>query len=832
MWPRRPYLLLLPFLITAIFYPRSGFALDIYQTLREDAKKLIRPAYAPGPALGQLSSLKADDPLFASETFLKTPEQKQDAAKVLLQSGDPTLNALISSGITTQFDFDDEETDDYVANDSAEEVPGEQDDVQDDNATNDTIESTGIISAMRSNVQSKVYSLNRHHVKQTILFPLFQTQIWRDMRQEKSLNISEAHADFLADRPMSEFCVEDAGMGLPTSALLQFSIFDVGIAEASGSSLDLAYLHLLEQPDAFRNIAAAGRDSSLLEETFRDVTWQTVLMEWQASTKESKKKLAEMADWWKHENPGFDIKDDRYKFAAALATLAKRWSADCSKSGGKWLENQSPRKIKPEWTVGECQIAGNQPLYRMFTNDSSAENASAFKIVQRQGAIVSTTQLLSGESDQHAALFYLGKIEDPKMGATLVYDEQGRMRERLGPKSLPVHAAWDVKGQLIWTGRQNATGQWTQDLTWDASGKPRAEFFFDESGNVKSIVEWYADYKPASVSHFIAGHREGLQQWWHENGKLAGDSMWSYGKRLGTSKIQFDQGVVGFDASYIDDQLDGTMIWRDDLSHEVMRVYFNHGLVEGTLSLKSDAKTELAHATFDHGLAEGEVRIGQPGVQPTVTFPFKSGVLDGTVTFYTAKHTVRMQVPFRSGKINGDLKAFYHNGAKAAACKFDNGHLLAWNSWPKQNDPDTLKIEGRVLDVVTTRMTQTIFDDTKKISALCDGREGIWHHCTFTVKGKPYSITDADLLKATKAVVMEDGPYNMKKCGGSLQVWNLKPWIETGAVSAQLELTRSPGCGDMRAVFCKVAVTNRLQVSDCRAADNESEDEDDHDHDE
>ena len=306
--------------------------------------------------------------------------------------------------------------------------------------------------------------------------------------------------------------------------------------------------------------------------------------------------------------------------------------------------------------------------------------------------------------------------------------------------------------------------------------------------------------------------------------------MWSYGKRLGTSKIQFDQGVVGFDASYINDQLDGTMIWRDDLSHEVMRVNFNHGLVEGQISLKSDGKTELAHATFDHGLAEGEVRFGQPGLQPTVTFPFKSGILDGTATFYTTKHAVRLQVPFRSGKINGDLKAFYQNGSKAAACKFDTGHLLSWNSWPKQNDPNTLRIEGRVLDIATTRMTQTVFDDAKKISAFCDGREGVWHHCTFTVKSKPFNISEADLLKATQSVVLEDGPYNMNKCGGAVQVWNLKPWIETGAVSALLELTRSPGCSDMRAVICKVAVTNRLQVSDCKSADNESEDEDDHDH--
>lgn len=831
MWSRRPHPLLLPFLIAALIYPYPCFAVDIYQTLRDDAKKLIRPVLPPGPAFAGISALNPKDPLFAFETFLKTPEQNQDAAKVLLRSGDPVLNALILSGITTQFDESELDFSDALSDDVATESSDDNDYDQNEISGDDAIDSTGIISTMRSNVQPGVYSLSRPHAKQTILFPMFLRNVWQDMRQEKSLSITEAQDDFLADRPMNEFCIEDAGLGLPTSARLQFSIFDIGIAEASSSSLDLAYLHLLEQPDAFRSTTAAN-ERLQSDAAYREVTWQAVLAEWQTDPNKSKKKLVDLADWWKQENPDADAKDDRYKFAIALSQVIKRWSVDCGKSGGKWLENLTLRKAKPEWILGECQIIGNQPLFRMAINDTLAENATAFTILQRQGVVISTTQLLAEESEQHALLFYLGKTDDPQPGATLVYDEQGRMRERIGPKSSLIHAAWDSKGQLVWTGRQNANGQWTQDLTWDPSGKPRAEFFFDSDGGVKSIVEWYADYKPASVSHFVSEHREGLQQWWHENGKLAGDSMWSYGKRLGTSKIQFDQGVVGFDASYIDDQLDGTMIWRDDLSHEVMRVNFKHGLVEGTISLKSDPKTELAHATFDHGLAEGEVRFGQPGLQPSVTFPFKSGILDGTTTFYNAKHAVRLQVPFRSGKLNGDLKAFYQNGAKAAACKFDTGHLLTWNSWPKQNDPDTLKIEGRVLDVATTRMTQTIFDDTKKISALCEGREGVWHHCTFTVKGKPYNITEADLLKATKDVMLEDGPYNMNQCGGAIQVWNLKPWIETGSVSAQLELTRSSGCRDMRAVFCKVAVTNRLQVSDCRAADNESEDEDGHDHDE
>lgn len=821
MWQSRSYFSSIILVVVALFSSRSAEALDIYQTLKEDAKKLRPPQSVTGPDFEKISTLKSDDEILGIDpNALKTPELKQDFAKLLNELHGPEWDALMRAAAVSE-NIDEVITDAVDASDK---------DPQDDDES-ESVERFGIISALRSNVHTNTVSLNRAHIKQTIAFPIFQAKMWEEMRAEKTLVVPTVGRDYLADRSMTEFCTEDAGIGLPGSSQLQFSIFDIGIAEASGSSLDLALLHLLEQPDAFRIVATVDEEhgDDALES---EVTWQRVLTDWQTALKSSKRKLTDISFWWKKENPDSTPGDASYAFTTALAEIAKRWSVQCLKTGGRWIENQSLRKTRGEWTLAACQTLSGAPLFRIYTDDSVVSNASSFFITLRQGALIATIQSQVPQDTDGTFQFYFAKADEARISALLTFDEMGHMRQRIGPKSALSHAAWNAKGRLIWSGRQGSDGHWVEDISWDETGKPRTEFFFDPAGNIQSIVEWYADFKPASVSHFASGHREGLQQWWHENGRLAGDSMWSYGKRLGTSRIQFDQGIVGFDASYVDNQMDGTMIWRDETSNEVMRARFNHGLVEGSISLKSDAKTELAFAKFDHGLAEGEVRFGQPGLQPTVTFPFKSGILDGVATFYTVKHAVRMQVPFRSGKLEGELKAFYSDGSKAATCKFDTSRLLTWNSWPKHKEINAIRIEGRVNDVTTTRMTQTIFDDAKKISANCEGREGVWNQCIFNVKGKTFNISEDDLQKASSRVNDNGSAYNMKKCGGAALLWNLRPWIETGSISAFVELVPATGCRDMISVICKVAFTDRLQVSDCNQIDVDSEDEDGHDHNE
>lgn len=829
MWQRHSYFSYSIFALIIAFCPRESPAIDIYQTLSADAKKLKRPNISGLTNFDRLSSLQSDNQVLGlDQNLLRTPEQKQDFAKLSGQLADKSYRSLVTNGISLpngEEDLVDTVTDVLSTESVDPDAPAKNDD--NDDLDDDNVEGSGIISVLRSNTLRNVYSLTRPHTKQTSLLPMFQTKLWQDMRREQTLKLTEANDDFLADRPLTEFCTEDAGRGLPTSAVLQFSIFDIGIAETSGSSLDLALLHLLEQPDVFRIVPS--KDDSVSDEIYGEFSWQSILIDWQADLKNKKRKLSDLAVAIKQLDSDIDVDGPEYKFALALSELAKEWSGQCTKAGGRWLENQTIRKAKAEWLIAECQVNSAPPLFRIVANDNDVEHATVLSLFQRQGNLVATTQLLASDVDHHSVLFYVAKPDEQKLSATLVFDQKGNLRERIGNRSIPDHFAWTAKGELIWSGRQNVHGHWVEDITWDTTGKPRAQFFFDHNGAIISLAEWYADYKPASVTHFTSEHREGLQQWWHDNGKLAGDSMWSYGKRLGTSRIQFEQGTVGFDASYINDQLDGMMYWRDENGHEVMRANFKNGLVEGSISLKSDGKTELASAKFDHGMAEGDVRFGQPGVQPTVTFPFKSGILDGIASFYTVKHALRMQVPFRSGKIDGELKAFYGNGSKAAECKFDSGHLLSWNSWPKKNDPHRLRIEGKVLDSKSTRMTQTLYDDAKKISAACDGREGSWHQCAFTVKGKSYTISDDELAKAVKEVRFNNAPYNINKCGQATQIWNLSPWVDSGSVSAAVELTPPPKCNDAANIICKVAVTNRLQVGNCELFVADSEDGD-HDH--
>ncbi len=792
------------------------FAADLYETMRDDAKKLKAPAIAAGPSFNRISILKLEDPNlgFDGDWLRSTSaETKKDLLSLMTQLADPQLVSIIMNGAP------------YL------------DDSEDEAQSESEIESYGLLSVLSTSVSSKVFPAARSHLKHAMLLPLFQAATWQEMRNERAIESSDPSStdEYLAGRPITEFCIADAGLHLPTSAQMQFSIFDIGIAEASVSSMDLALLNLIEEPDAFRLATNIDDFDTNLESDY--APWQTVLSDWQQELKRKKRKLTEINTWWKKENTESNAKLN--KFTAGLNELTKRWSSQCTKNGGRWVEGPLIRSAPSEWIAAECQSNRYGPLYRISINNSSAENATHLTFSLRQGALTALIQLHATSVDEPITFQIVG-ADERRLSSLLIFDNAGRMRARLGTLKFGNHVAWSPQGKVIWTGHQGPRGNWTEDVTWDEAGLPRAGFQFDNAGAITRLTEWYSDGLPASVTSFAADHREGLQQWWHQNGKLAGDSMWSYGKRFGTSHLKFEDGITGFDASYIDDQLDGYLTWRDDRNHQIMKANFNRGLVEGQLIISSDPDSELVRAKFDHGMAEGDVIIGQLKKRPTTVLPFKSGVLDGISTFYAIDQSVRMQVPFRSGKIHGDIKTFYKGGTRASTCKFDTSHLLSWQSWPPKSGTDFVRVEGSVIDPSTSRMTQTIVDDARKISARCDGRDDVWTSCSFTIqekekgkdKTKELKILDADLVKATQAIRVEGRPYNMAKCGGTTQMWDLRSWIESSSLSINVGLIPAPGCRDRTSVQCAVTITNKVQVKNCALVENDSEDEEDHhDHD-
>lgn len=757
--------------------------LDLVSSLKAEGQAIKPLSVAVPPTLKKLST---DYGKVWNESFQKLTFKEQEELKALVgQALDKDMVVLMLSGV--------------MSPDNEDAVISQ--------------ESRGLMIQRLDRFQPRNQFADRSHVSFLHSLPEVDLSSWIALRQE--IASDKAPEGYFAGRPITDYCAADVGRGVPRNAATNISVLDISMVEATKTGLELSLLHLLDQPDAFPK---NNEDSAEQQDSEAEHAWQLVLKRWLTREHSKKLKLSDMLQWWKGVEtlPSPSLR----KFARNLASTSQKFQKLCHEKKGKWREAATSRRLD-SLTVFSCSEVGrSEEGFELFVEqDSEFDEITALVFETRKSN--KSVEFRLDASDRlfpfEVKVFGGGSLIADK----LYYDAAGLPRGKVDITIPGTHYGWNEQGKVVWSGRVDAKGIWQEDLTWNAQGLIVSRMMFTPNGDLKRLIEWHDNGNPSRSVSFERSRPDGLEQWWYVSGQPSGEVNWYAGKKFGSARVYFENGVVAYDGSYIDDQLDGPLTWRDEQGREVLKAIFRFGNPDGMLQIKNGENVTLASAVFDRGRVEGIVTVGVDGGRSGAKLPFKSGVLDGEAVFLDASGKQRLLIPYRSGKIQGEVKGYYGLEKPAVTCMFDEGNMTAWSVFPSKEHNVWFQVQGSVKDRQSGAATLDIKHSSDDLSVRCQGRDEIWSDCRWTFLKKSHSLNKKQIqfpkLKGK----------NSKSCKVRSLSWDLTPLIEQDARYAFVEVLPNAGCVDARHLGCRVELKNGLFVKSCEPLD---DDEHDHDH--
>lgn len=777
------------FYVAACFAAESyGIEPDVFVSLSSEAVGLKAPLVKPHPDLGKLSGEHFHDGVSGDRA--KTPEVRSDRV-----SFDFAVDRIIDPSISQMMLLAGRR----LAPQSIEDS------------------SRNLFVKRQQNFNPHIQLANRKHIQKIHSLPRMSEVSWAAMRREVST--SKHPPSYFAGRPITDYCAAEMAKSAPTNAPSHIAVLDMAVVESTRTSLELSLLHLLDQPDPF---SLNGDDDSYVLDSVLDNPWQVVLKKWMKSNERIKNlKLKDFMNWWQKHGNSDDIEDAA--FAKSMADVSIKLRKDCAQGKGIWEELNGGRSAG-KVTIFSCKFSVVQSGFELFMEqDPEFEEVSAFVFKSWRDKFVGELRL-----DPSNMIFALeAKVlkGNTLFSPVLLFDRLGRARGRVGGPREPHHLFWDEAGLVRWSGRSDANNLWTEDMSWTESGAPAAKMTFSPSGDLKRLVEWYGNGLPSRLVNFDDSKPSGLELWWNPSGKAEGEIHWYDGKKFGSARLRFENGHVAFDGSFVNDELDGPVTWRDELGREVLTAVFRFGDPDGSLSIKNGEGITLASAVFDRGRVEGMVTIGVDGNRAGAKLPFKSGLLDGEVVFLDSAGRIRMTVPYRSGKLHGEVKGFYEFERRAVNCSFDDGHMTSWMVHGSKLDDVLFNADGKISSQIGSGASVKVSTLDSKIEANCQSRNEAWSECIWTINKRSYTIKGDDLKDRVKR--------NTEKKGCSFRdlEWNLEPWLEQNAPFVLLNATPIRSCSDKRRLSCRIMLTSGLPLTKCEPIGIEqiSHQDDDHD---
>lgn len=785
----------LVFSLFSAFWTQSVSAADVYLSLKEEAKRLSRPTLKRGPQLTRMSQLTSRDEIFGvnehDEAVRKHRVDIDLALKGVLEHKISALTLAIARNSASENEVVDPEAE---------------------------AEGQSFLVLREDLFDRQLLVAERSYISSIHLVPTLSRSGWNAMKLQRAEEFKLA--EYLGGRHLTDFCVADAGVGMPTSASVQFSVLEYAMLESSANMLDLGLLRLLDQPDAFQL-----NESEDDEEEDRPSAWNELVEARQGIG--PTKRIAEIARWW---NVGTDTKP----VLTALNQVRTSLKQQCAKNAGTWVEDFKMRPSSRDEVLFGCMKHGALigTAFVLHFSATGQDPHAQLWIENHQGSVVARLGTID-DGDDVVRLDIL--LNGKSLAATLRFDGEGAMRSRFAAQGDSSHVAWDEQGRVVWSGRYNSNAQWLEDLSWSERGSPLAMFSFADNGNLRRLVEWHENGNPARFVEFQAGKPDGLELWWYEDGQQAGEVMWSAGKRFGSTRLRYEHtSVPGYEASYVGDQIDGALLWRSPAGQNVLESRFVMGRAQGAFVISNGEGVTLATATFEQGHSQGVVTLGGQGDGSKASLPFQSGLLNGDVVFSGAQQRhPRLVMPFRQGKLSGTLKAYYAPDKLAATCDYVDGTTTAWQSWSNGPESVPASINGKFIDQTRNVMTQTITDRLKSKSVTCRGDVEGWSTCIWTLNGKTIEFDKKDILPAVSAVwASHKGKSKIKRpdCDAVTTLWDLRHWVDGSNAEVSMEVIPGANCSAVDPVRCDVQVqgqASKLRLQRCKLID----DDVDHDHD-
>ena len=632
-----------------------------------------------------------------------------------------------------------------------------------------------------------------------------------------------ASTDQIGPVPAADFCERSPGKDIPEDFPSRFSPWDVGSHLASSTLLDATLLQLVLKPDALDfsglNDELANSDDKGMASDDMDPAegagWEGVLERFDRQMTDGSLKLTELVAKIRRDQ-SIDKGIRRILLAAAVSVAELKKS--CESGGGRWKELTW---AKSGWLeILSCRDAAGHPAGPLLAVEDGDFVEGDVEYSMTAGAF-HLNALLSGAGYSMVTRTYLsGK----QVGSETWFGGDGSVRA-VRQQSVPGSQAFifDVKGQVEWSRSLPSTKALT-DVSWYPNGAPKSFVVRSAKGVALAMGGFHQNGNPKYWQPLIGDRADGKFLWWHPTAQIAGELDYVAGKRFGSGRLYYPNGVEGFRADYSEDSPHGRMIWRDPENKPLFTLGFSGGRPQGLLEIRYGGRT-MAEARFEAGAVEGVVMLRNAHGIGVAEIPYKAGLLSGTVILRDAGGTPRVKSQWLDGQAHGDTEAFYTSGAVAANCKFDQGHLISWASFRPDSKP---RYRGKVTAENDGKAAIDFFSGSDTVAFKCSAAEWDRDQCEFVTGPQKVAMPS---LKELIGNVKDAGSMKFKpeSCGGYTRSLDVSSLVDhpTGTVDFSYRVKELCGKPNLATELqCEIDFTGKSwNIKSCVLADDDESDD-------
>jgi antitoxin component YwqK of YwqJK toxin-antitoxin module len=221
-------------------------------------------------------------------------------------------------------------------------------------------------------------------------------------------------------------------------------------------------------------------------------------------------------------------------------------------------------------------------------------------------------------------------------------------------------------------GRRNG-----KHIEWGPGAKKTCEATYVHDALEGTLARWYSDdpHTPRSVTHFLHGELDGLDQSWYPSGDLEIEAEYKAGKRNGLYREWYQKGVKRLETRYKDGVEDGKRReWYSDTKDKIEATYVA-GQLHGQFVKwhdTSDQSIEIL-ANYDHGRPVGVQHVFYSNGNKKDEITFKDGVPEGAETEWHENGQIKSTRDYKNGKLDGPWRDYFEDGRPQALTMYKKG---------------------------------------------------------------------------------------------------------------------------------------------------------------
>jgi antitoxin component YwqK of YwqJK toxin-antitoxin module len=216
-----------------------------------------------------------------------------------------------------------------------------------------------------------------------------------------------------------------------------------------------------------------------------------------------------------------------------------------------------------------------------------------------------------------------------------------------------------------------------QHTEWGPDGKKTYEATYKNGIIEGTVSRWHADEKqtPRSVTHYVHGDQEGLDQRFYENGKPFMEAEFHEGKKNGLYREWYIDGTLKLEAHYKDGMLEGkeTQWYADHLKKS--EGMYRKGQLIGLYTEWHDKPEEPIKVLtkYENGQPQGVAMRWHANGQKELEVNFKDGKHEGRFLEWYDNGQVKCKGKYKDDKFEGPIWFYFEDGKEQALNTYKKG---------------------------------------------------------------------------------------------------------------------------------------------------------------